>query len=321
MDIEKDLCTSDLTIGCVYTCDLGGRIDLNRSGFPGTFLTSFPELDTVTDLDKGILDKEHFGLNALKLKMRDLRIDKLILSSGIQVDINDNANMYLSVYPIGICSMILSIDIKQRLNTDKIIEIVGLINNSEMKEHKRAEQQVIITSNKSTFDSFEGLFLWLETLICGACFRIPTKHMFGVCSRNNTYCKEATSDYSSHRLNRYPNSYLCPVVFIKSTDGSENTSDDLIHAYKRQLAGIKHLWIKKWRFLKTRLVDEDIEQENHPLQYGLTYFSPICTIEIHPRLVNDAAIIGERTIAEHYFAEWYLLSRISHIQLANLGLI
>ena len=284
--MEPDLCTKDLSIGGVYVFDLNRFIDSNSVDLPDLFVANFEELKEIHRIEKGLLDEEHFILNTFKVKVMGVDIKEIQLSSGRKLNIK-KACFYLSICPMGICSIVFRFDIDQRVKTDSIIELVSIVNGS-ISEEGGKEQKICINFDSTCFLSFKDFFLHIEGIILD----------------------EANSNDVTHRYNK---SHIHPIVFIKSTEGNEVTSDDIVAKYKGQLAGIKHLWIKKWRYLKESLILEDIEQESHPLYYGYTYFSPICTVEIHPKLVRDAALIQSRTISEHYFIEWFSLSKVLEI--------
>ena len=286
MCTEDPLVALDFTVGGVRVFDIGTSLGEGHCRLPEAFLPDFPELATIKKLEEGILDQEHFGVRSTKYKIHDIEIERLILSSEISVKVF-SAELFVSLFPSGICSLCLKVDIKQALTTDNIIEIVGILTSGKMRENRNVEPKLLVKFNNVAYQSFGDMFDRIETLLLAS--------------------------ISGARNTRYTNTFMCPVIFIKSCKGQEQTAEELVVKYKRQLAGMKHLWIKKWRHLKDRLVSDDVRTESHPLNYGLTYFSPICTMEIHPTLVKDAAIIGERSVIEHYFVEWYLLSKVLEV--------
>jgi hypothetical protein len=149
----------------------------------------------------------------------------------------------------------------------------------------------------------------MSCLLNGAPDRINPKANSSVVVRIQNVGERSIQEWLSAELKS--DRYLCfPVFYVKHFEPWCEDADELVERFPNQLAALSGSWLNRAEFLKASYVSRTIEQDIHPLIFGVTIGSPRCTIEFHPRNTAIAAEKSRRTLDENHKREWIFLTGI-----------
>jgi hypothetical protein len=103
---------------------------------------------------------------------------------------------------------------------------------------------------------------------------------------------------------------LIPVVYVAEFHPEYDTAQELIQQFGAEIVSLSDLWLGQANLLKPGYVTERLKNDVHPFEYGVTVFSPLCTVEFHPRSTNKIAQIEGLTLYQHHQQEWGFLTAL-----------
>jgi hypothetical protein len=101
---------------------------------------------------------------------------------------------------------------------------------------------------------------------------------------------------------------VIPLLYIRQFRPWVETAEELARRFGPEITALLNLWDQRTSFLKPQFVERELSRDSHPFTFGMTFISPVCTIELHPKGVEKAAKIRGRSVEEHHLREWTFLA-------------
>ncbi len=114
------------------------------------------------------------------------------------------------------------------------------------------------------------------------------------------------SDVTNSRLTSEQT--LVPVLYVMEFDPWVETADELLRQYARELVAIRNLTVGQADLLDSDHIRRSTREDAHPFVYGVTLFSPVCTVEFHPRSTLTAVEREQGSLEKHHIREWTFLT-------------
>lgn len=130
------------------------------------------------------------------------------------------------------------------------------------------------------------------------------------------YCDIVDKSGKSRRLDEWLKPVLdlsdpqvVPIMYVRRFQPWVKDDITLIREYGREIASLVNLWGSS---LSTLVADSFVEslppRDSHPFEFGSSFISPVCTVELHPRSVKTAAAHRGVSLDDHHLHEWTYLS-------------
>lgn len=284
----------EIHVGGIYPFQVTSDISQHLYSDRGMFAATSARDPSILRFRRLTFDPEKSWTDNAAVFVSNIQVQSLALSNGRTLQPH-SLTSYLSVYPsAGIGTIIFWLKLGSDVLEEKeLIELIALSRGTVER----------IDANRASYIGVE----WLGQ-------HVAMNSLLQVCEAVE---KEFRQLYRAEKHDVYSVQFAYPLLYVGEVVGC-TTADDIVSRYKRNIAGILNLWIRNTHMLKDKEIANATQLDIHPFEYGVTYMSTSCTIEMHPYNVRDIADIENQELAEHHIREMSYLAILAELPVAKL---
>ena len=105
-----------------------------------------------------------------------------------------------------------------------------------------------------------------------------------------------------------PPCFVMPVLYVAQFEPWLETAAELWATHAADVNALVNLWVGQADLVREEVIEDLRKHDVHPFNYGVTFFSPVCTVELHPRSTVEIARREGLTLEQHHYREWVFLT-------------